>query len=316
LLAGHARIESVRNLQRIDDRQQPTIGVSRLVVKALRPHQWLKNTLVFIPALAAHRFDASTAEDVLVAFLSLSLCASGGYVLNDLLDVSSDRRHARKQLRPFASGRLSASTGVWLIVATWTVGLGLAAGFLPAAFTMLTLAYLLTTSAYSIVLKRTAVLDVMVLAALYVVRVIAGGVASTILVSSWLLAFTLFVSLSLAFLKRFIEIRAIAATQTLNVPGRGYQTDDAAWLHSAGLTSAYLGVVVLALYANSSDVTRLYAHPERLLLVCPFVLYWATRTWLLAHRGQLHDDPVVAVARDPVTYIVLALSAVSVLVSI
>ena len=181
---------------------------------------------------------------------------------------------------------------------------------------MVALLYLVTTLLYSTLLKRIAVLDVMILAGLYVFRVMAGGVATGIPVSSWLLAFTLFVSLSLAFLKRFIEVRAVAATESTHVPGRGYRVDDAGWLHSAGLSSAYLGVLVLALYATSADVTRLYTHPERLLVTCPVVLYWATRTWLLAHRGELHDDPVVAVAFDPVTYVVLGLSGLTVLLSI
>lgn len=288
----------------------------RAVLKAMRPHQWLKNLLVFIPAVAAHRLDRATLLDVGLAFLVLSFSASGGYVLNDLMDISSDRRHARKRHRPFASGRLSVKTGVAMVVGLWGLGLGLAATLLPPTFAALAVSYLAVTMAYSTILKRIAVLDVMILAGLYVVRVMAGGLATAIPVSNWLLAFTLFVSLSLAFLKRFIEVRAVATTTATLVPGRGYQVDDAAWLHSAGLSSAYLGVLVLALYATSADVTRLYAHPERLLVTCPVVLYWATRTWLLAHRGQLHDDPVVAVALDPVTYVIIGLGALTLVASI
>ena len=287
----------------------------RLVARALRPHQWLKNLLVFVPAVAAHRFDPHTIEDVLLAFVVLSCCASGGYVLNDLIDMASDRLHARKRHRPFASGRLSRTTGLVMIGVAWGFGL-VGAILLSPAFALVALLYLATTLLYSTLLKRIAVLDVMILAGLYVFRVMAGGVATAIPVSSWLLAFTLFVSLSLAFLKRFIEVRAVAATESTHVPGRGYRVDDAGWLHSAGLSSAYLGVLVLALYATSADVTRLYTHPERLLVTCPVVLYWATRTWLLAHRGELHDDPVVAVAFDPVTYVVLGLSGLTVLLSI
>lgn len=323
LLAGRARIKGVANLQSVSESQvsQVPAGASssslvRLVLKAFRPHQWLKNLLVFIPAVAAHRFDLGTLTDVLFAFLALSFCASGGYVLNDLLDVSADRRHTRKRHRPFASGRLSIGAGVWMVLAAWVVGFGIAVTQLSPAFALVAAAYLVATAAYSTVLKRLAVLDVMILAGLYVFRVMAGGVATNIEVSSWLLAFTLFVSLSLAFLKRFIEVRAVATTDATHVPGRGYRTDDAMWLHSAGLSSAYLGVLVMALYANSQDVTRLYAHPERLLLACPVVLYWATRSWLLAHRGELHDDPVVAVASDPATYVVLLLTGLSVLLSV
>lgn len=283
----------------------------RVLAQALRPHQWSKNLLVFLPVFAAHRFDAVTVGQIVLAFLALSFCASGGYVLNDLLDVSADRLHPRKRHRPFASGRLTTGTGVWLVALCWLLGFGIAIVQLPPMFAAFAAAYLLATVVYSTALKRIAVLDVLVLALLYVLRVLAGGVATGIPVSSWLLAFTLFVSLSLAFLKRFIEVRASA--ETSNVPGRGYRSDDASWLHSAGLSSAYLGVLVLALYVSSTDVTRLYAHPDRLLLACPVVLFWATRTWLLAHRAELHDDPVVAVALDPTTYVVLVLAGLTVL---
>lgn len=316
LLAGRARIKGVSNLQAVSGAPAATASYGRSILKALRPHQWVKNLLVFVPAIAAHRFDPVTVRDVLLAFLALSLCASGGYVLNDLLDVAADRRHPRKRYRPFASGRLSIGTGIGLLAVSWAIGFGISAALLPLTFTAIVATYLVATASYSTVVKRIAVLDVMVLAGLYVVRVMAGGIATSIAVSSWLLAFTLFVSLSLAFLKRFIEVRAAAAADATFIPGRGYRADDAAWLHSAGLSSAYLGVLVMALYANSPDVTRLYAQPERLLLTCPVVLYWATRTWLLAHRGELHDDPVVAVAFDPATYVVLGLAAVTVILSI
>jgi 4-hydroxybenzoate polyprenyltransferase len=310
---GRARINGVPELQTIGPRdQQQVSGVARLLVKALRPHQWLKNLLLLIPALAAHRFDGPTFLAVAIGFMSLSVCASGGYVLNDLLDVGADRRHARKRHRPFASGRLSIRSGIAMLAALWAVGFALAAIWLPTEFALVLVGYIVTTAAYSIRLKREAVLDVMVLAGLYVVRVVAGGVATGIPVSTWLLAFTLFISLSLAFLKRFIEVTGHTGPATTSVPGRGYMSDDGAWLHAVGLASGYLGALVLALYANNIDVTRLYSHPERLLLVCPMLLYWTTRLWFKAHRRDLHDDPVVVVALDPVTYVVVAISAASV----
>jgi 4-hydroxybenzoate polyprenyltransferase len=192
-------------------------------------------------------------------------------------------------------------------------GFGTAALFLPGAFVLVLAIYLITTAAYSTRLKREPVLDVMVLAGLYVIRVLAGGVAGQIPVSTWLLAFTLFVSLGLAFLKRFIEVREYTDKAGVEIPGRGYRADDATWLHSAGLSSSYLATVVLAIYANNADIARLYSHPERLLLICPVLLYWATATWLKAHRRQMHDDPVVAVALDPVTYVIGVIVAVVVL---
>jgi 4-hydroxybenzoate polyprenyltransferase len=151
---------------------------------------------------------------------------------------------------------------------------------------------------------------VVFLAGLYVTRVVAGGAATGGPVSTWMLAFTLFVCLSLAFLKRFIEVRSRADNGRDKVPGRDYLADDAGWLHSSGTTCAYLSAVVLAIYANNADVTRLYGSPDRLLLLCPVLLYGATRIWLKVHRGEIHDDPLVAVAADPVTYILTGISGV------
>jgi 4-hydroxybenzoate polyprenyltransferase len=277
---------------------------SRVLFRALRPHQWLKNLLVLVPVIAAHRIDRANVLVAVAAFASFSLCASGGYVLNDLLDLAADRQHERKRHRPFASAALSTRTGMILLAVALSAGFGLAAMILPPAFSAVMGAYLLGTTAYSIGLKTQPVLDVIVLAGLYVIRVFAGGVAGGIYISNWLLAFTLFLSLSLAFLKRFIEVREHRRRDVAEVPGRGYRADDMEWLHSAGLSSAYLSVVVLAIYANSGDAARLYSHPDRLLFNCPVLLYWATRVWLRAHRGELHDDPVVAVSLDPATYIV------------
>jgi 4-hydroxybenzoate polyprenyltransferase len=272
------------------------------MANALRLHQWLKNLLLLVPAVAAHRLDWQTMMNLAAAFASFSLCASGGYVLNDVLDIAADRQHARKRHRPFAAGDLSLRSGAILTAIVWLVGFGLSSLLLPAPFTAAVAAYLAATSAYSIRLKREPVVDVMVLAGVYVLRVVAGGIAAGVLVSSWLLAFTLFISLSLAYVKRYIEVSANSGDTDAAVPGRGYRADDGAWLHGVGISSGYLSAVVLAIYVNNADVTLLYTHPERLLLICPLLLYWQTRLWLAAHRRQIHDDPVVAVAKDPVTY--------------
>jgi 4-hydroxybenzoate polyprenyltransferase len=274
-----------------------------------RPHQWVKNLLLVLPMIAAHRFDLATVHAVVLAVASFSLVASGNYVLNDLLDLEADRQHGRKRLRPIAAGHLSVAAGTLLMFAAWMLGVGIAVAHLPRAFLATVAAYVVATSVYSMWLKRAPVLDVVLLAGLYVLRVVAGGAATGIRVSTWLLAFTLFVCLSVAFLKRFIEVHALANGEARPVPGRGYMTTDAAWLQSAGVASAYLSVVVLAIYTNSPDVSLLYERPERLLLLCPVLLYAATRAWMLAHRQRLHDDPVVALAQDPVTYGVGLLSA-------
>ena len=282
----------------------------KLIARALRPHQWLKNLLLVVPAVAAHQFGLQVALDLVIAFITLSLCASGGYVLNDLLDLTADRRHSRKRHRPFASGQLSIGLGLGLVSITWLLGLGLAVWLLPLAYAGLLVAYLFCTMAYSIRLKKEPVLDVMFLAGLYVVRVIGGGAATGVFVSSWLLAFTLFVCLSLAFLKRFIEVWSQSAKAAEAIPGRGYIVEDAAWIQSAGITTGYLSVLVLAIYVNNPDVTRLYAHPERLLSLCPLLMYGITRTWLQANRRRIHDDPLVAVASDRVTYVLMVLALI------
>ena len=279
----------------------------------LRPHQWLKNLLLCTPALAAHRFDWSTGRSLLVAFVSLSLVASGSYVLNDLLDLDADRRHPRKSRRAFAARRVSTSGSASLVLTPWLAGFGVAAWALPGPFLAALGIYLLGTCLYSLRAKREPVLDVMVLTGLYVIRVVAGGFATAIPVSTWLLTFALFICLSLALLKRYVEVIAQPGDATSGIPGRGYQVADAQWLQAAGIASGYLSAVVLAIYVNNPDVMRLYAHPERLLFMCPVLLYWMTRVWLNAHRRVMPDDPVVAVAADPITYVLLVIATVIVL---
>jgi 4-hydroxybenzoate polyprenyltransferase len=301
--------------QRHDSPPRPLDALPPLIA-VMRPHQWLKNLLVFIPAVAAHRIDWTTGRSAILAFISLSLCASGGYVVNDLLDVDADRGHPRKRFRPLASGRLSIKSAAALVIVTWGVGILTAITTLPVGFAWTLAIYIAGTVAYSIWLKREPSLDVVLLAGLYVLRIIAGGAATAIPVSTWLLAFTLFMCLSLALMKRFIEVDAQPTTVGLTASRRGYRADDAQWLHSAGLAAAYLSVVILAIYVNNPAVTLLYTHSDRLLLVCPLLLYWSTRTWLRAHRRRVHDDPVLLVALDPVTYVLLVLCVIIVAASV
>ena len=280
------------------------------LIASLRPHQWVKNLLVAVPPIAAHRLEPAIWPAVAIAFISLSLCASGGYVLNDLVDREADRRHHRKRARPFASGRLSVAMGIATIGLCWMAGLGLAFTSLPNAFAVMAAGYVCATSLYSLWLKHEPALDVMFLGGLYVVRVMAGGAATAVTVSTWLLTFTLFLSLSLAFLKRFVEVDAQRETGAEAVSSRrGYLPGDAQWLQAAGIASSYAAVVVLAIYVNNPEISGLYARPERLLLVCPLLLWWATRCWLLAHRRRIHDDPVVAIAAEPSTYALAAVVA-------
>lgn len=278
------------------------------LLHALRPHQWVKNLLVLVPILLDHRlFERDVVLRGLIAFVAFCLAASGGYVLNDLMDLEADRHHPAKRHRPFASSTLPVAVGMvlapLLLVASAVIG----ATLLPREFLGLLLLYVVTTAAYSSYLKRIAVLDVLLLAGLYTLRVLAGVAASGVRFSTWLLAFAMFLFLSLAFLKRHAELLALAPDQPVSKRRRGYLTGDVQWLGTMGSASGYLAVLVLALYLNSDEVVRLYRKPAVLFLVCPLLLFWTGRMWLLAHRGQIHEDPLVASARDPASYIVAAL---------
>jgi 4-hydroxybenzoate polyprenyltransferase len=232
-------------------------------------------------------------------------------VLNDLLDAESDRRHPHKRNRPFAAGDISKRGMVWLIPLMIIPGVALGFFFLPIRFGFMILAYLLLTSAYSLFLRRLMILDVMVLAGLYSLRVLSGGVATGIEVSQWLLAFSLFFFLGLGFLKRYIESRELPANESSNTTGRGYSFADTELLRNFGTASGYLSVLVLALYINNSrEAFNLYRRPALLWLIGPCLLYWITRVWFLGARGKLHEDPVVFTMKDPVSYVVGLIVAV------
>jgi 4-hydroxybenzoate polyprenyltransferase len=283
---------------------------ARLValIRALRVHQWVKNLLVFVPVILDHKlFAPEVMAKSATAFVAFCCAASSAYILNDLLDVEADRRHPTKRHRPFAAGTLSPSTGLLLVPLLLAIAFIASLGTLPATFVELLAIYIVLTTAYSLLLKRLAVVDVLVLAALYTLRVLAGIAAAQVRFSTWLLAFSMFLFLSLAFLKRFTEVSAMEGAATEQVRRRGYIRGDREWLGSMGGASGYLSVLVLALYINSEQVVALYRAPLLLWLVCPLLLFWTSRMWLLAHRGQIHDDPIVATVRDPVSYLLGAL---------
>lgn len=280
--------------------------------KALRLHQWLKNVLIFVPLLAAHRFaELQSILPALLAFLCFGLCASSVYVLNDLLDLGDDRHHARKRFRPFASGRLSIQSGLvafpLLLLAAFTLALWL----LPPAFTAWLAVYYALTLAYSFTLKRRAVLDVITLAALYTLRIIAGAAAVGIALSFWLLAFSMFMFLSLALVKRYAELfQARAQGRADKARGRGYYPDDLHMIAALGAAGGYMAVMVLALYINDARTVQLYTRPEFIWLACPLLLAWISRVWLLAHRGEMNEDPVLFAIRDRRSLLIGALLAI------
>ena len=270
-------------------------------IEALRPHQWAKNVLVFLPLLAAHEVtNLPLVGRAVLAFVALSLCASSTYVVNDIIDLDSDRTHPRKRERPFASGRIPVSHGPLVALVPFVTGIGLAWYLLPPTFLLILGLYLVTSLAYSLYLKRILLVDVVVLAGLYTIRIIAGGTAVSITPSFWLLAFSMFLFLSLAMVKRYSELLEMEEGRSY-IPGRGYMRADLETLGALGASGGYLAVLVLALYVNSEEVSATYRHPEAIWLVCPLLLYWVSRVWVVAGRGRMHDDPLVFALKDRVT---------------
>ena len=232
--------------------------------------------------------------------------ASSVYVLNDLLDLAADRAHPRKKNRPFASGSIPIAHGTWMAVGFLILG-GLLAISISPAFFLIMVAYYLLTMAYSLNLKRRIVIDICVLAGLYTIRIIAGSVATGISLSVWLLAFSGFFFLSLAAVKRQAELIDNAERGNLKATGRGYHVDDLPIISMIAIGAGYVAVLVMALYVNSPAVVELYAHPKALWGVCAVLIYWITRTVMVAHRGNMHDDPVVYAAKDRISQLCLFL---------
>jgi 4-hydroxybenzoate polyprenyltransferase/phosphoserine phosphatase len=279
-------------------------------LKALRVHQWLKNLLLFVPLLAAHQFgNFQSLATLTLAFISFSLCASSVYIINDLLDLESDRRHPRKKNRPFASAKLPISLG--LVVALALIGSSVTLGAVVGEeFLVILLLYLSLTVAYSMALKRLVLIDCLTLATLYTVRIIAGAVAVSVSLSFWLLAFSGFMFFSLALVKRYAELKVQILEAKSFAHGRGYVVSDAPLLQTLGVTSGYISALVLALYVQSEDIVSLYAQPLAIWLVLPILLFWVSWVWLKAERGEMHDDPIVFAASDKASLVVTVLTVV------
>jgi 4-hydroxybenzoate polyprenyltransferase/phosphoserine phosphatase len=284
-------------------------GAGRSLLKALRPRQWLKNLLVFVPMLAGHALDLDRLLESIVAFVAFSLCASSAYLLNDALDAQDDRMHPTKHKRPIASGTLPLSLALFT-----SPLLALAAIVLCAAFNPLLLGvvciYFVTTLAYSIQLKRMLMVDIVTLAILYSLRVLGGSAATGIEPSFWLLAFSFFIFLSLALLKRHSELLNLHRDGKEKTRGRGYSTADKTPIGIMGINSAFVSVLIFMLYFNSENVLELYEHPAWLLGILPLLVFWLGRLWTLSFRGQVNEDPVLYVSRDKVSLVVFALCAV------
>ncbi|WP_265518043.1 UbiA family prenyltransferase [Nitratireductor luteus] len=270
----------------------------RTIAKMLRVHQWLKNALIFVPLVLAHQYaNLPVMLEAVLAFVAFSAAASAIYILNDFFDLALDRRHATKRNRPLASGVLSIPFGLGAMAVLLLMAAGTAA-FLPPVFAAVLALYLVTTTAYSIAVKRMLLVDVLMLAGLYTLRILAGCAATGIEVSFWLLAFSVFFFLSLALVKRYVELRSTEVPVGERLAGRGYRLEDQEIIAQAGMASAFSSALVLALYIQSDAIDALYTHPWLIWPLGPIVLYITMRIWILARRDEMHDDPIVFIIRD------------------
>ncbi|MFN4984874.1 MAG: UbiA family prenyltransferase [Ignavibacteria bacterium] len=290
---------------------QSSSSFIRIVIKQIRVYQWVKNLLIFVPLMLAHKTnDAHAIMQCILGFAAMSFLASSVYVLNDLADVEHDRAHPRKRFRPLASGAISIPQA-WITVAVLlTATAGLSFLYLPAGYVAWLGVYAVATTLYSFVLKRLVLVDVIALAGMYSLRIAAGGAAASVDVSPWLLGFTLFLFMSLAFLKRYTELRDTIERDGHIVSGRGYHVGDSSFVMMAGTALGFVAVLIFTLYVNGTQVQALYAHPNRMWLIAPCLVYWISHLWLTAHRGGMHDDPIVFAARDARSWIVGALIVV------
>ena len=274
-------------------------------LRALRPHQWLKNLLVFLPILpiAASVAVAPMLAQAFLAFVAFSLCASAVYLINDLADLAPDRAHPRKRLRPFAAGHLPLQFGV-VAAPLLLVAAALLALTLGPPFAVVLATYFVLTSAYTFGLKRYPLVDVLSLAMLYTLRVLGGAAAIMVVPSFWILAFSMFMFFSLALAKRYVELDAMREASRLGAMGRGYRTADMPALQTMGVASGYLAVLVVAFYINSPDVTARYGHVSILWGLCPLLMLWVSRVWLKAVRSEMNDDPLVFALKDKLSLLV------------
>ena len=319
LTAGMKRKGTVA-VARFDDR----VSTFKSWLKAIRLHQWAKNTLIFVPMLLAHQWKLGAVAGAVIAFISFGLCASATYIINDLLDLEADRRHPRKKMRPFAAGDLSAISGVVAVVLLMLAAAALAVylqplmdqisgGYalrLPYAFLGWLGFYTATTLAYSFYFKRKLLLDVFVLSGLYTVRILAGSASTNVPISTWLAGFSVFFFLSLAFVKRFSELEGLRERGGVISNGRGYFVSDLEQIRVLGTGASYAAVLIMTLYIRDSGTMLLYGHSYLLWLVVPVLLLWLSQVWMLASRGEMHDDPVVWAITDKRSLLLGVLMAV------
>jgi 4-hydroxybenzoate polyprenyltransferase len=271
----------------------------RYAIALIRPQQWIKNFLVFVPLVTSHNlFHFSLLIAVAIAIVCFCFCASAVYVLNDLADIDADRRHPSKRNRPFAAGNLPLTWGLPIAGLLLSLAFTISCLALPLRFSAVLALYFVMTCGYSFFAKGVVMLDVLLLAALYTIRVLGGAMAAGVTVSDWLMAFSMFLFFSLAFAKRYAELERLASAEGGKASGRGYHASDIGLIESMGPASGLIAVLVLSLYINGEQMKTLYRNPWPLWLICPILLYWISRLWIQAKRGEITGDPIVFALRD------------------
>lgn len=280
----------VRILERTGDR-------AKAWVKLLRPHQWAKNALVFVPMLVAHKFDGPSLLASLAALVAFSIAASSIYVINDLVDIEADRKHPTKRRRPLAVGTVPILASIPVAGTMMVVALALAVAISPL-FALTLIVYLGLTTAYTFSLKRKMLVDIIALAALYTIRVLGGAAAISVPVSEWLLGFSMFIFTSLALIKRYVELTARIDADLPDPSNRNYRKTDLGVVAALAAASGFNAITVFALYISSEHVRLIYMHPQLLWLACPILMYWIGRMIIMAERRHMDDDPVLFAVRD------------------
>jgi len=277
------------------------------IIESLRVHQWSKNLLLAVPAIVGQvAASPGVPQALLMAFLAFSLAASGNYLLNDLIDIEADRRHPEKRHRALAARTLPVTWAAVIAPVLIAAGVGLAFAFINRPFALMLVAYVMLAIAYSKFFRRLLVLDVMTLASLYTLRLVAGGAAVDVAVSSWLFVFSMFFFVSVAFAKRLTELDSRASVREELDPSRAYIAADRSAFATIGPASGMLAVLVMALYVSTDSIRAHYASPDFLWILCPLLLYWVLRLWIFTLRGELHHDPVVFALQDRASYVVVA----------
>jgi 4-hydroxybenzoate polyprenyltransferase len=299
--AGPGLVRRAAKVSEVSAVFRSEVKLRKALPRAIRVHQWVKNLLIFVPLVTSLQlFNGALLAQAGLGFAAFCLCASSVYVLNDLLDLGADRRHRTKRTRPFASGDLSIKFGVGLTAALLLASASVAL-LLPWTFRLILALYYVATQSYSLYFKRKLLLDVHFLGGLYTLRLLAGNTATGVVWSPWLLAFSMFLFLSLALVKRFAELRSLRKENRRSVKGRSYHAADVQAIASLGTGSGFLCVLVLALYLNSHQVGILYPTPAILWLLCPLIMYWISRVWVIAYRGKMDGDPVLFALKDRVS---------------